>query len=65
MTKFLFWNLNKKPIAHLIATLAVQHDIDVVILAECDIGIVDILGALNANRRSKYYPLLTALLADC
>ncbi|MGB0386765.1 MAG: hypothetical protein ACPGWR_18285 [Ardenticatenaceae bacterium] len=37
MTRFLFWNLNRKPLQSLIATLAVQHEVDVLIFAECSI----------------------------
>lgn len=35
--KFLFWNLNRRPISSLVAELAREFDIDVIILAECGI----------------------------
>jgi hypothetical protein len=54
MMNFLFWNLNKKPIAQLIATLAFEQSIDVLILAECSIGISTLLTALNANEAANY-----------
>lgn len=54
MTNFLFWNVNKKPIAHLIATIAVEHSIDILILAESEIGIAKLLVALNDNQSQKY-----------
>ena len=37
MATFLFWNLNHKPLQSLVATLAVQHEVDVLIFAECSI----------------------------
>ena len=37
MTNFLFWNINRKPLGGLISTLAQQHDVDVIILAESGI----------------------------
>jgi len=54
MTNFLFWNLNKKPIQNLIAALADERSIDVLILAECDIGITELLVALNTGQTVKY-----------
>lgn len=53
-TSFLFWNLNKRPLTQLVATLARQHDIDVLMLAECTLEIGDLLVGLNAAKRSKF-----------
>jgi len=39
MTRFLFWNLNNKPIRHLIKEVARGNDVDVLVLAECEIPI--------------------------
>src|SRR5256885_2154674 len=33
--KFLFWNINSKPLEHLVAQLVHERDVDVVLLAEC------------------------------
>src|SRR5437870_4268127 len=44
---FLFWNLNKQNLAAHVSALALEHDADVIALAECSIGAVPILGALN------------------
>lgn len=46
-TKFLFWNLNRKPLAALIADLAEEHGIDLIILAECEIDPATMLRTLN------------------
>ena len=54
MTTFLFWNLNRKPIQHLIAALAAEHDVDVLILAECNIPLAALLVALNDDQDEKY-----------
>lgn len=35
MATFLFWNLNRKPLQSLITTLVVEHQVDVLIFAEC------------------------------
>lgn len=49
MTTFLFWNLNGNSLEGLIAELAELHQIDVLILAECEIPTHLMLGALNSN----------------
>jgi hypothetical protein len=54
MTNFLFWNLNKKPLARPVGALAVEHNIDVLILAECGIKIAELLMVLNAGEAAKY-----------
>ena len=46
-TKFLFWNLNRRPLAALIADLADEHLIDLIILAECEIDPSTMLRVLN------------------
>ena len=54
MTKFLFWNLNRKPLSDLIAKLAIEESIDILILAECTIGSSELLIALNSTQSQKY-----------
>ena len=56
MATFLFWNLNRKPLQSLIATLAVQHQIDVLIFAECVIKPEVLLQSL-CEAGSQYYYL--------
>jgi endonuclease/exonuclease/phosphatase family metal-dependent hydrolase len=46
-TKFLFWNINGKPLADLVAELAHVHGVQVIILAESKVTISDFLRALN------------------
>jgi hypothetical protein len=48
-TKFLFWNINRKPIAGVVAELAVIPKADVVILVECATARSSLLAALNAG----------------
>ena len=48
-TKFLFWNIAKKPLAGVVASLAEEHFADVVIVVECAISPADILIALNSE----------------
>lgn len=49
-TRFLFWNINRKPLARLISDLARIHDVDLVILAECTVSPAEMILALNATR---------------
>lgn len=55
MTTFLFWNLNKSPLEALVAELAVIHQADVLILAECEIPSYVMLEALNQNPGSMFH----------
>lgn len=44
---FLFWNLYKKPLQDIIALLVDEHQVDVLILAECEIPTATMLQTLN------------------
>jgi hypothetical protein len=48
-TSFLFWNTNRKQVQAHVAALAFHHDIDVLILGECEIEHAVLAGALNAS----------------
>jgi hypothetical protein len=54
MAVFLFWNLNRKPIQNLVGKLAAENEVDILVLAECTIGIAQLLEALNNGRKWKY-----------
>lgn len=54
MVTFLFWNLNRKPVQHLVAAIAQENYVDVLILAECEIAIATLLDVLNTNQGAKY-----------
>lgn len=57
MLSFLFWNLDKRPLAERIAELAAWKSIDVIMLTECEIASGDMIAALNRKPDSKYcYP---------
>ena len=47
MPKFLFWNLNKKPLCDFVRHLAHEQDVDVLILAECAFSKDGLLEELN------------------
>src|ERR1700685_1280668 len=49
MPRFLFWNLNNKPVPHLVKEIARNNDVDVLVLAECEISIGTMLTTLNAE----------------
>jgi exonuclease III len=51
----LFWNINGKPLADLVADLAQAHGVDVVILAESRITISDFLRALNRQPTEGFH----------
>jgi len=54
MTRFLFWNLGKKPIVQSIVDVALTHDIDILVLAECMIPPDVLLLDLNKHSRPLY-----------
>jgi exonuclease III len=54
-TKFLFWNINGKPLADLVADLAHAHGVEVVILAESKITVADLLLALNRKPPAGFH----------
>ena len=55
VTRFLFWNINRKPLAALVANLAEIHEIDVVVLAECDTDPATMLQTLNRPPGSGFH----------
>lgn len=55
MITFLFWNLNKKPLQSLIAKLVEEHDVDVLIFAECSIRPDVLLQSINRSGRTYSY----------
>lgn len=55
MLTILFWNLNRRPLTHLIHALVREHDVDVVVLAETDIREATLLSALGSARKRAYY----------
>ncbi|MCU1346976.1 MAG: Endonuclease/Exonuclease/phosphatase family protein [Acidobacteria bacterium] len=53
-TKFLFWNLNERPLAHLVRAVVVDAEIDFILLAECDIPRYELLTILNRGLDRQY-----------
>ena len=49
MLNFLFWNIKQKPIAPLISQLARERRVDILVLAECTIDPMVLLGELNQH----------------
>jgi hypothetical protein len=54
LVTFLFWNLNGQPLTRRIARLAAEHQVDVIMLAECEIEPAVILAVLNAGGGRPY-----------
>jgi hypothetical protein len=54
-TRFLFWNINRKPLADLVGRIAHARAADVVILAECDIDAADLLLSLNQGSPGGFH----------
>jgi hypothetical protein len=52
--KFLYWNINRKPIQHLVAALAYEHELDVIILSECEFSLPEFLITMNTPIVRKY-----------
>ena len=61
MIKFLFWNLNGKPLENTVVRLVRNHNIDVVVLAECKIPSDVLLDALNEEQETRYNAGFTLL----
>ena len=57
MTSILFWNINKKPLLEEIEELCHDNDIDILILAECQLSNAQILPAINSNSKNEYRKL--------
>jgi hypothetical protein len=58
MLTFIFWNLNRKPIADLVGALARENKADFVILAEPKSGSVEMNNALNRESPDyKFHPI--------
>jgi len=54
MATFLFWNINRRPIQTLIGRVAEECDVDILVLAECTLGVAQLLQSLNQGRPIKY-----------
>jgi len=52
--KFLYWNINKKPIEDLVVALAHEHELDIIILSECDFSLSKLLLLINEPVKRKY-----------
>jgi hypothetical protein len=52
---FLFWNLARRDIPDAVASIVLEHQVDVVLLAESRISAVSLLRRLNSDERSPYY----------
>jgi endonuclease/exonuclease/phosphatase (EEP) superfamily protein YafD len=62
---FLCWNVNRKPLQHLVAELARSRDVEVVILLECDIEPGDVVYSLNQGAgRTFHYAASPAAVAN-
>ncbi len=55
MLSFLFWNLNRKPLAGLVRLLVDDHTPDILLLAECHIPLGELLVTINASSRYIYH----------
>jgi hypothetical protein len=55
MLKFLFWNIARNPVTPLIADLAIEREVDFILLAECAIPPARLLLALNAGSPQYHY----------
>lgn len=55
MLRFLWWNTNRKPLLDSIARLAIEHNLDVVLLAESALAPATLLTRLNARAAEYHY----------
>jgi hypothetical protein len=64
MIRFLFWNINKKPLAPTIRNLVVRHDVDILMLAESNIPSGSLLRTINDGTSRPFllpFTLLTSI----
>jgi len=54
MVSFLFWNIKNNPIQSIITRLALRHEVDVIMLAECDIAPYILLSELKKHNGNVY-----------
>lgn len=54
MISFLFWNLNGRPLQRRVANIVREHEVDVVVLAECDASSHVWLEAINEAQQCDY-----------
>ena len=54
MTKFLYWNTNRKPLTSAIATLVRAHEVDILILSEYPSSPASMLKSLNSGARADF-----------
>lgn len=57
ITTFLFWNINRKPLLDLVGVLAAEHQVDVLILAECKLPAGLLLKSLNRASPGFRFPM--------
>jgi hypothetical protein len=54
-TRFLFWNVNRKPLGDLIVELAREQAADVLMLAECELEPAELLRKLNPVGQTGFH----------
>jgi hypothetical protein len=57
MTSFLFWNVMRKDLRTLIAEAVIEHDVDILLLAESGVSDADMTAALEATSGREYTAL--------
>jgi len=55
MITFLFWNINGSNVQDLLASLADEHRVDIIILAECEIPARVLLATLNQSAKEIFH----------
>lgn len=60
MTKFLFWNIYKKPLLPRLSRIVSNYDVDVIVLVESLLDTTDVLRALNRDKTDYHYASSTS-----
>ena len=55
MLTFLFWNIRRRPLQGLIAEIVEAYDVDILLLAECDIDGLTMTNELYINTRERFW----------
>ncbi|MBF0294025.1 MAG: endonuclease/exonuclease/phosphatase family protein [Magnetococcales bacterium] len=61
MVNFLFWNIHRQPLGEVIAQLVAEHDVDVLMLAECGIDPLELVADLNDHVDEDFFFLKSQL----
>lgn len=64
MITFLFWNINSRPITHIVSDITLKNDIDVLMLVESNIPPENLLRNLNKDTMQPQYRFPSGIICE-